>query len=260
MLNIKDLPDVLINQLGTIKNISFPQQGHTSLVIKVETREHQFIIKKTEHHLFNEWLYEEYKSLQYLTVTNILVPKVYAFHIQDNSRWLLMDYIDGISLRHFLYNNPNSKEREKVIASYGSCLKQIHESQCPKELCENKESWIDVMLMKAEYNLANHNVEGTEELLQRLKNGLPKSVDSTLIHGDFHTNNVLVKNNRVVGIIDWPRAALGDPRFDIALAIRPKQGVFDQKMDRSLFFEAYGRLEITEEEYNFFQEGLYKFF
>jgi aminoglycoside 3'-phosphotransferase-2 len=259
-MDIHDIPIEFVDQIGAIQNISFPRQGHTSLVVKIETHDHQFIIKKTEHGLFNEWLSEEYKALQYISTTGLPVPKAYAFHIQDKSRWLLMDYIDGVSLRHFLSGNPNPRDREKVISHYGLCLKQIHESQCPIGLRKNDQSWLDTMLMKASHNLANYNVDGTEELLIRLKNDRPKPIENTLIHGDFHTNNVLVNYNNVIGIIDWPRAAFGDPRFDIALAIRHKQDVFDQKGDKELFFESYGRLRITDEEYRYFQEGIYKFF
>jgi Predicted aminoglycoside phosphotransferase len=225
-MDIYDIPVELVDQMGAIQNITYPRQGYTSLVVKIETRDHQFINKKTEHDLFNEWLLEEYKALKYLSITGLPVPRVYAFHIQDKSRWLLMDYIDGVSLRHFLESKPNPRDREKVISQYGLCLKQIHESQCPVELRENDQSWLDTMLMKASHNLANYNVEGTEELLFRLKNDRPKPIEITLIHGDFHTNNVLVNNNTVISIIDWPRATFGDPRF----------------------------------EYRYFQEGLYKFF
>lgn len=259
-MKIADIPEVFLSQLGVIKSISFPQQGHTSLVVKIETSEQQFIIKKTNHPLFNQWLYEEYKSLQYLASTKILVPKVYLFHMQEKSRWLLMDYIDGVSLRKFLSGSPNSKDRERIISHYGLCLKEIHESECPNELRNKCDSWIHSMLDKASHNLANYKVNGTEELLIRLKEELPETVENTLIHGDFHTNNVLVSNNKVVGIIDWPRAALGDPRFDVALAIRPKEGIFDKIRDRALFLEAYDRFIITDEEYRYFQEGLYSFF
>ncbi|MFD0698018.1 phosphotransferase [Paenibacillus sp. GCM10027628] len=162
-MDIHNIPVEFVDQIGAIQNISFPRQGHTSLVIKIETRDHQFIIKKTEHALFNEWLTEEHKALQYLSTTGLPVPKAYAFHIQDKTRWLLMDYIDGISLKHFLGSKPNLWVREKVISHYGLCLKQIHESQCPVVLRKNDQPWLDTMLIKASHNLANYHVDGTEE-------------------------------------------------------------------------------------------------
>ncbi|GAK42322.1 phosphotransferase [Paenibacillus urinalis] len=259
-MNIEDIPAQLVDLIGEIRSISYPKQGHTSLVVKIETRDHQFVIKKTEHDLFNEWLSDEYAALQYLSTTGLLVPSTYAFHVEGDSRWLLMDYIDGISLRHFLSDQPNHRDREEVVSQYGACLRRIHECPCPGPLHKNDPPWIDSMLMKARYNLANYNIDGTEELLKRLDRNRPLPIKNTLIHGDFHTNNVLIKDNKVCGIIDWPRAGYGDPRFDMALAIRPKQGVFDQARDKEVFLESYGRLRITEEEYSYFQEGIYRFF
>lgn len=37
-----------------------------------------------------------------------------------------------------------------------------------------------------------------------------------LIHGDFGSNNVLTDGERIVGVIDWSEAALGDPLYDVA--------------------------------------------
>jgi aminoglycoside phosphotransferase (APT) family kinase protein len=259
-MDFRAIPAELIDRIGKVKNISYPRQGHTSVVVKVETSDQSFIIKKTEHDLYNEWLSEEYAALQFLAATGLPVPRAYAFHVQNNSRWLLMDYLDGISVRHYLECNPSQRDREKVIASYGECLKHIHSCKCPAELPKEDHAWLDTMLMQARHNLEHYDVDGTEELLLRLDSDRPAPIESTLIHGDFHTNNVLVSNNRVVGIIDWPRAAFGDPRFDIALAIRPKAGIFGHEGDREIFCESYGRVEITDDEYRYYQEGLYKFF
>lgn len=83
-MNIEDIPAQLVDLIGEIRSISYPKQGHTSLVVKIETRDHQFVIKKTEHDLFNEWLSDEYAALQYLSTTSLLVPSTYAFHAEGN--------------------------------------------------------------------------------------------------------------------------------------------------------------------------------
>jgi aminoglycoside phosphotransferase (APT) family kinase protein len=42
--------------------------------------------------------------------------------------------------------------------------------------------------------------------------------ESVWIHGDIHAANILVHDGRVVGIVDFGLAALGDPACDLALA------------------------------------------
>lgn len=37
-----------------------------------------------------------------------------------------------------------------------------------------------------------------------------------LVHGDFGSNNVLVADGTVAGVIDWSEAMLGDPQYDLA--------------------------------------------
>jgi len=116
------------------------------------------------------------------------------------------------------------------------------------------------MLNKAEYKLTHFAVDGSEERLKRLKEVRPKPIDNTLIHGDFTIDNVLVNECNIVGVIDWSGATYGDPRYDVALAIRPKYNAFDNDRDKEIFFKAYGKLRITDEEYNYFEDGLYSFF
>lgn len=39
-----------------------------------------------------------------------------------------------------------------------------------------------------------------------------------LLHGDFWAGNVLWREGRIVGVIDWEDAALGDPLYDLAVS------------------------------------------
>lgn len=127
-------------------------------------------------------------------------------------------------------------------------------------MLKNDNPWLDTMLNKAEYKLTHFAVDGSEERLKRLKEVRPKPIDNTLIHGDFTIDNVLVNECNIVGVIDWSGATYGDPRYDVALAIRPKYNAFDNDRDKEIFFKAYGKLRITDEEYNYFEDGLYSFF
>ncbi|TFB22832.1 hypothetical protein E3U55_06235 [Filobacillus milosensis] len=60
--------------------------------------------------------------------------------------------------------------------------------------------------------------------------------------------------------IDWSGGAYGDPRYDTAIAVRPKQGIFRWPQDWHIFFESYGKEPINRKEYDYFVEGLYEFF
>lgn len=259
-MNIQDLPIEIKEHIGKVQKITFPKQGHTSTVAILDTFDRKYIIKKTENDLYNEWLSDEYKVLQYLHHSGLPVPKVYSFHTEDTSRWLLMDHINGISLREFLAKMPDLQSKEKAIFNFGLCLKKIHECSCPIELLNNDSPWLDTTLNKAEYNLTHFAVDGSAKRLQQLKEARPKPIENTFIHGDFTIDNVLVNDCNIVGVIDWAGAAYGDPRYDVALAIRPKPNAFDNERDREIFYNGYGKFRITDEEYNYFEDGIYNFF
>jgi len=117
------------------------------------------------------------------------------------------------------------------------------------------------MLEQAEYNLHHYTVDGSAAQLAELRQHRPRPVPVTLIHGDFTVDNVLIKDRKVIGVIDWMGGGMGDPRYDLALAIRPKSsGLFHEPQDRAAFFEGYGELvTLHESEYSYFVT-LYEFF
>lgn len=158
-MNISDLPTEILSQIGEIQNITFPRQGHTSIVAILHTINKKYVIKRTENELYNEWLANEYRALQYLSLTELQVPKVYAYHVESDIRWILMEYIHGMSLREFLSKEPNPKDKEKAISNFGLCLKRIHSCPCPKELINSVKQWLDTMLYKAEFNLNHYEVD-----------------------------------------------------------------------------------------------------
>jgi aminoglycoside phosphotransferase (APT) family kinase protein len=45
---------------------------------------------------------------------------------------------------------------------------------------------------------------------------LPERVPPAVLHGDFRPGNVLWRHGRIVGVLDWENATLGDPLADLA--------------------------------------------
>ena len=52
--------------------------------------------------------------------------------------------------------------------------------------------------------------------LRWLERNLPAPTAPRLLHGDFRLGNVLVKQGRLTGVLDWELAHLGDPHEDLA--------------------------------------------
>ena len=71
-------------------------------------------------------------------------------------------------------------------------------------------------------------MRGADRLEERLLEASPAPRPPALVHGDFHLGNLLFDGARVVAILDWEIAELGQPSLDEAalclLAVRAPFG------------------------------------
>jgi aminoglycoside phosphotransferase (APT) family kinase protein len=170
-----------------------------------------------------------------------------------------MDCLPGASLYAVLQGDMSPATRLRLLRAFGQVLAAIHATPAPPDLTQDDQPWLDRMLDMAAYNLAHFHVDGSSELLVRLQRDRPADVPAALIHGDFTLDNVLVAGNAVSGVIDWSGGDWGDPRYDLALAIRPEPEAFGTQADLQAFFEGYGSRPLSDDEYRYFV-GLYEFF
>lgn len=66
------------------------------------------------------------------------------------------------------------------------------------------------------------NVMRGEKVLQWLADNTPDEVAIRLIHGDFRFDNLVLDPNdplRIIGVLDWEMATLGDPLMDLGNAL-----------------------------------------
>ena len=65
-------------------------------------------------------------------------------------------------------------------------------------------------------------VPGYDQLVTRLTATLPPEGETTLVHGDFRLDNMLVtvaSPPRILAVVDWEMATLGDPLADLGLTL-----------------------------------------
>jgi aminoglycoside phosphotransferase (APT) family kinase protein len=69
---------------------------------------------------------------------------------------------------------------------------------------------------------ATQDRPGYAELVERLTAALPAEGQTTLVHGDYRLDNVLVTLDpqpRITAVVDWEMATLGDPLADLGLTL-----------------------------------------
>ncbi|ART75408.1 aminoglycoside phosphotransferase APH(3') [Sutcliffiella horikoshii] len=255
----EEIPAEIKEYVSNIHSITFPRQGCTSDVGIIQSDNGGYALKRTKTPQFNAWLKKEIMVLRYLNQeTSLPVPKVEKFVEIDGQSWALLEFLEGETVRAALTKTHHKGEREELLINFGKVVYDVHATPCPEGL-KNQKIWLDDMLDQAAYNLLNYEVDGSEDLLEQIKENRPNNMKHCLIHGDLTVDNVLVHNGVVTGIIDWSGGAYGDPRYDISLAIRPKPDVFEWERDKKSFFEGYGGSILTEGDYDYFL-NLYEYF
>lgn len=244
--------------VGEVKGISLlDYQGCTSEVRKLVTDSETYLIKSSFSERYRNWLKQEALVLRNLKNKHIIpVPKYYGYIEEVKNSHLIMSFEKGIPLTMALENSNSIGEKRLLIKSFGQLLQQLHESKIISSLITS-ENWLDYQLIRAESYLNSGDTDGTQELLNKLKTSIPNSVKQTIIHGDCTTDNVLVIDGKVQIFIDVSGMTVGDPRYDESLAIR---NIKNNEEFINAFYSGYTRYKVSNDEFLFFDKGLYEFF
>ncbi|CAI2355432.1 unnamed protein product [Caenorhabditis sp. 36 PRJEB53466] len=213
------------NKVSTIRKFRHGQSNPTYYVRTVKGA--QYVLRKRPsgsllpkaHQVDRE--FRIMRSLQGL----VPLPKTILFDEKTlDTSFYLMEYQKG---RIFL--NPSlpeltPTERRQVYEEALRILAKIHCVDYEKEglkdfgrsdgyMARNLKRWSDA-----------YQISKTEEIPEMdkmeayLKANLPKSGKSTIVHGDFRIDNLIIEENeiKVKGILDWELSTIGDPLSDLA--------------------------------------------
>ncbi len=257
-LTMAELPPELRAWLGPVRALTGPAQGATSDVAFAEGERGAFVVKRSARQPYRDWLRREYAVLRALEGSGLPVPQAYLHIEAGGAGWLLMERLPGRPLSEALGECRDDAERAPLLTAFGAFLARLHRCPPPAALAGDR-PWLDAMLATAASYLARYPVDGTPELLERLRCERPAPVALRLLHGDCTTENVLVADGAISGMIDWGLGAIGDPRYDLALATQPQAGTFESPADVVAFYAGYGGEPLSGAERAYF-DGLYEFF
>lgn len=253
--SLKEKIEEIIGKINRVDVLD--EQGWTSEVRRIVTVKGSYLLKSAFKEKYRMWLKEEAKILEKINQEKqIPVPDYYGFIEDKDSSNLIVSFENGTTLTAALREARSLTERKSLIKSFGQFLHQFHEKE-PIRILEQEISWLERQLVKAHYYVENGQTEGSLELLNQLIARKPFPVQQTMIHGDCTTDNVFMKNGEVKLFIDIAGMTVGDPRYDISLAIRD---FVDNPELLNAFYEGYIRYRVSSEEFQYFNEGLYEFF
>ncbi|MBC1379160.1 aminoglycoside phosphotransferase family protein [Listeria innocua] len=161
---------------------------------------------------------QEFKIIQALASQTPFVPKAYDFGFIEKEGYMIISYLRGEDAESGMTHLSHS-EQFKAGFSAGRILREVH--KIPLDI--PKMNWLD--FQTAKFKRKVEELKGLEitasflteteqfvyENIARLKNR-----PVCLQHGDFHPANIILKNKKFVGLIDFNRLEFGDPLFDLA--------------------------------------------
>ncbi len=182
-------------------------------------------------------LLREYDMLKWIN-QRVPTPEPLYYGEEDSTEYLLTSEVAGTPVYQVAKD-----ERETAIIILAETLKSIHSldtSGCPVDTS------IDNWLLRL-------GAEGVD--ISSLEACRPQE-SHVFTHGDYCLPNIIIRDGRLSGVIDWDYAGLADPYIDFASCLWSIRYNFGEiESDESLiplFLETYG-VEINPEKYEFYQ-------
>ena len=135
---------------------------------------------------------------------NTAIP--YGIVRVGNGYGTVTELLNATSVTKLIRNNPD--DMTQAVKYYIDMLKNIHSTEVEDgEVPDMKETALDW----ADF-VAKHIPEEQGKKLRALVEAVPKQ--NTLMHGDYHTNNIMVQNGEPL-LIDMDTLCMGHPVFEL---------------------------------------------
>lgn len=199
-------------------------------------------------------------------------PEVVAVLGEDDGlgEGFMMSHVDGETVPQRVLRLPHlAKARDRLVHDCGHILAKLHDvpvSALPPLPCWTAHDRL--ASLEAQYRRQNRPRPVFELAFSWLGRRLPiNEPEPRLVHGDFRNGNLIIDEQGVAAVLDWERAFLGDPMFDVGwLCVGSwRFGVIDKPvggfgtladfadaytaagggidLERARFWEAYGILD-----------------
>lgn len=183
-------------------------------VVKVPKRDSVRIAQKREFELYR---FLENCNLSYQT------PAV----VFQSDQFNIMTYLKGEHLTYEQYHKLSDKEKDALAYDEATFLKELHSIKIDcsvglfSEVLENKrdkflkEKELLIHILKKEQLLTADILEHIEFIYSNILNNTALfEYIPCLVHNDFSAGNMIFRNNRLFGVIDFGDFIVGDPDND----------------------------------------------
>jgi len=167
----------------------------------------------------------EYKVMTALRGQNFPVPKTYALcedpHVIGTA-FFVMDCVEGRILWDGRLPECDKSERSAIYNAMVDVLADLHQVDIAKAKLDDFGKHGDyfarqIARWSRQYrDSETETIEPMDALIKWLPENIPNGDETTLVHGDFRLDNMILDTNRPVvrAVLDWELSTLGHPLAD----------------------------------------------
>jgi aminoglycoside phosphotransferase (APT) family kinase protein len=171
----------------------------------------------------------EHKVISALAPTDVPVPATHLLCNDDSvigAQFYLMDFVDGMAIRsREECAELTEAQRHEIGIKLIDVLADLHAVDDHKVGLGDfgkPEGFLERQVGRWGKQLESsrsRELPGIDELREWLAANLPQTQQSTIVHGDYRLDNVLVRTDplRISAVLDWEMATRGDPLTDLGL-------------------------------------------
>ena len=161
----------------------------------------------------------EYRVLKALEVLPVPTPRVYGLDLKGDALGqpcFFRDFIEGDTLQDPVLAGESWAEGLYVEAV--SQLQSVTGKQLGRVASSLKRETAQDVLEDAYDYLKVESIPGVENAYQALKATMPDFPPARFGNGDLWLGNFIVKDRKLVGVIDFPNAMFSDPIYEFLLS------------------------------------------
>ena len=241
--NLQPWIDEYVPNAGNIKAIEQFKGGQSNPTYKIITESKNLVLRRKppgkllpSAHAVDR----EYKVITALYETGVPVPKTYGLCEDDDvagTAFFIMDFLDGDLFWDPMIPTMTNKDRTQIYKNKNKTLAKLHSVDYKKIGLEDygkPGNYVarQVSRWSKQYRASEtDNIEAMNNLIDWLPKNIPDDDETTIVHGDYRLDNMILKNNEVIGILDWELSTLGHPIADFSyhcLSWRTQEAFWDQ--------------------------------
>jgi len=190
---------------------------------------------------------EEFKVISGLAGTGFPVPDV--FHLETDATllggpFIIMERVRGKSLSE-AYHASDEEEAKNLMAEFTRIWVDLHNldgaSLFPEDFPRgDTQDYLDRLLVFANRKIEETGISWLQPVIdwleERRSNVTPERL--SILHQDYHTENVMLREDGSLVVLDWTAAMAGDYRADLAWTVL-LMSTYDDPAFREIILKSY---------------------